>query len=311
MNEAATVLSIGDGIIDAVELVPGRIEDHPGGAALNLAVGLARLGLKSQLATRFGADRYGFLIARYLREERVQIFNPPNTDFTGVAYSRRVDGEPSYEFSASMFRRRIAFTDQVVSAIAGAAAVAVNSFPFDDARQTDDLLAALAKARGFTVIDPNPRPRLIADMASYRGGAEKAMRMARLVKLSDEDIGHFYGGDQKATISRILGLGVETLLLTHGPGGASLHTRSGITVSVPIGAAAGPIVDTMGAGDATLATVIAFIVKSGMPETADDWRVCLTQAMKIAAATCTSPGGGLILPADSVPRASGNLHLFR
>ncbi len=307
MNEAATVLSIGDGIIDAVELVPGRIEDHPGGAALNLAVGLARLGLKSQLATRFGADRYGFLIERYLREERVQIFNPPNTDFTGVAYSRRVDGEPSYEFSASMFRRRIAFTDQVVSAIAGAAAVAVNSFPFDDARQTDDLLAALAKGKGLIVIDPNPRPRLIGDMAAYRGGAEKVMRMARLVKLSDEDIGHFYGGDQKATISRVLGLGVETLLVTHGAGGASLHTRSGMTVSVPIAVAAGPVVDTMGAGDATLAAVIAIIVGKGLPDSADDWGICLSEAMKIAAATCTSPGGGLVLPANSMLRASRNL----
>jgi fructokinase len=127
------------------------------------------------------------------------------------------------------------------------------------------------------------------------------------VKLSDEDIGHFYGGDQKARISRVLGLGVETLLLTHGAGGASLHTRSGMTVSVPIAAAAGPILDTMGAGDATLATVIAIIVGKGLPDSADDWRICLSEAMKTAAATCTSPGGGLVLPANSVLRASRNL----
>lgn len=304
MTAMPSTISIGDGIIDAVELAPGRIEDHPGGAALNLAVGLARLGLHSQLVTRFGADRYGFLIERYLREEGVQIFNPLNVDFTGVAFSRRVGGEPSYEFSASMFRRRIAFTDEVVAAMAGAAAVGVNSFPFDDARQTDDLLAALAKAKGLTVIDPNPRPRLIADMAAYRDGAEKTMRVARLVKLSDEDIGHFYGGDPEAAIRRILGLGAETLLLTHGAGGASLHTRSGIAVSVPIAAAPGPIVDTMGAGDATLATVIACIVRKGMPESADGWRAYLTQAMKVAAATCTKAGGGLILPINSATDAS-------
>jgi fructokinase len=301
-----SVLSIGDGIIDAVELAPGSTEDHPGGAALNLAVGLARLGLKSQLVTRFGADRYGFLIERYLREERVQIFNALNADFTGVAFSRRVDGEPSYEFSPSMFRRRIAFTDEVVAAIAGATVVAVNSFPFDDARQTDDLLAALAKAKGLTVIDPNPRPRLITDMANYRDGAEKAMWVARLVKLSDEDMSHFYGSDQEAAIRRILGHGVDTLLLTHGAGGASLHTRSGITVSVPIAAATGPVVDTMGAGDATLATVIACIVRKGTPESADGWRAYLTQAMKVAAATCTKAGGGLILPMDLATDVSRN-----
>ena len=97
-----------------------------------------------------------------------------------------------------------------------------------------------------------------------------------------------------------------TLVLTHGAGGASLHTRSGITVSVPIAAATGPVVDTMGAGDATLATVIASIVRKGMPESTDGWRAYLTQAMKVAAATCTKAGGGLILPIESATDASGN-----
>lgn len=289
------VVSIGDGIIDAVELAPDRIEHHPGGAALNLAVGLARLGLSSQLVTRFGADRYGFLIERYLREEGVEIFNPLNVDFTGVAFSRRVNGEPVYEFNPVMFRRRIALTDSVIAAIAGAAAVAVNSFPFDDDAQSDALVAALKKARGLTVVDPNPRPRLIADMAAYREGAEKAMRAAGLVKLSDEDIGLFYG-DRKTAITRLFDLGVETLLLTHGKDGASLHTCAGLAVAVPITPQAKPVIDTMGAGDATLATVIAFILREGMPQNAGASRKCLDEAMRIAAATCAHPGGALQLP---------------
>ena len=290
------VISIGDGIIDAVELAPGRIEHHPGGAALNLAVGLARLGLSSQLVTRFGADRYGFLLERYLREEGVGISNPLNVDFTGVAFSRRVNGEPIYEFNPVMFRRRIAFTDNVIAAITGAKAVAVNSFPFDDVAQSDALVAAFGQAKGLTVVDPNPRPRLIADMAAYRAGAEKAMRVARLVKLSDEDIGLFYG-DRKSAIARLFDLGVGTLLLTHGKEGASLHACSGLSVAVPIAPQAKPIIDTMGAGDATLATVIAFILREGMPHNAGAWRDCLDEAMRIAAATCAHAGGALQLRA--------------
>lgn len=296
MIEMATVLSIGDGIIDAVELAPGQAEDFPGGAALNLAVGLARLGLTSQLVTRFGLDRRGFLIERYLRQEGVRIFNAPNVDFTGVAYSRRRNGEPTYEFTPEMYRRRIAFTDAVIAAIGQAAAVAVNSFPFDDARQADALVAALAKAKGLTVIDPNPRPRLIHDMAAYRAGAERAMAGAALVKLSDEDVALFYDGDRQATVARLFRLGVETLLLTHGAEGASLHTKSGLTVKVGIARQAKPILDTMGAGDATLATVIAFIVREGIPKSPNEWRACLGEAMQVAAATCAHAGGRLVLP---------------
>lgn len=292
------VLSIGDGIIDAVELTPGSIEHFPGGAALNLAVGIARLGLTSQLVTRFGSDRYGFRIERYLREEHVQVFNPPNVDFTGVALSRRENGEPTYEFTAEMFRRRIAFTQAVMQAIGEASVVAVNSFPFDDPGQTDALVAALEKASGLTVIDPNPRPRLIADMAAYREGAEKAMAVASLVKLSDEDVGLFYGGDGIGAVARLFSLGIETLLLTHGSEGASLQTKAGLSVKVEIAPHTKPIVDTMGAGDATLATVIAYIVRQGMPKTSGEWRNCLEEAMRVAAATCASPGGALRLPEE-------------
>lgn len=304
MTDRPSTISIGDGIIDAVELSPGNVENFPGGAALNLAVGLSRLGLASQLVTRYGLDRYGFLIERYLREEGVRIFNAPNVDFTGVAFSRRRNGEPTYEFTPEMYRRRIAFTDEVTVAIKAAASVAVNSFPFDDARQTDALIAALAQVTGLTVVDPNPRPRLIHDMAAYRQGAERAMAEAALVKFSDEDATLFYGGNRQTAIDRLFGLGVETLLLTHGKEGASLHARSGISVAVPIAAEAKPVVDTMGAGDATLATVIAFILRRGMPDKASDWRACLREAMLVAAATCAHAGGGLILP-DTRLRASG------
>lgn len=295
MTEMPTTISIGDGIIDAVELAPGQVDDLPGGAALNLAVGLSRLGLTSGLVTRYGLDRYGFLIERYLRQEGVSIFNAPNVDFTGVAFSRRRNGEPTYEFTPEMYRRRIAFTPEVMTAMENAAVVAINSFPFDDARQTDALIAALAQIKGLTVVDPNPRPRLIRDMDAFRQGAERAMAEAALVKLGDEDAALFYDGDRNAAIDRLFGIGVETLLLTHGREGASLRTRSGLSVSVPIAAQTRPIVDTMGAGDATLATVIAFILRRGMPQHPDDWRACLSEAMQVAAATCAHAGGGLML----------------
>jgi fructokinase len=291
-----SVLSIGDAIIDAVELAPGKVQYFPGGAALNLAVGIARLGLISQLVTRFGADRYGFLIERYLRDEGVRIFNPANVDFTGVALSRRKNGEPTYEFTPVMFRRRIAFTSEVLAAIGTASAVAVNSFPFDDARQTDALVAALRQATGLVVIDPNPRPGLINDIAAYRRGAEKAMAHSALVKISDEDAALLYTGDRKAVVAPLFGLGVATILHTHGAEGASLHTKSGTSVSAGVAPRTKPIIDTMGAGDAALATVIAYILQQGMPQSPGSWRDCLEQAMWVAGATCAHAGGALMVP---------------
>ncbi|MBL8579090.1 MAG: hypothetical protein JNK47_17865 [Mesorhizobium sp.] len=291
-----TVVSIGDGIIDAVELTPGNVQRFPGGAALNLAVGIARLGLTSRFVTRYGLDRDGFLLERYLRQQGVQVLNPPNVDFTGVVSSGRLDGEPTYHFAPAMFRRRIAFTDKVLEAIESADAVVVNSFPFDDARQAEALVAAFARSAGLIVVDPNPRPNLITDLAAYRSGAELAIAAASLAKLSDEDAALLYGTSMEATVTHLFALGVDTVLLTHGSTGASVRTKAGLAASAPVASMPGAVIDTMGAGDATLATVIAFILGKGIPRDEIGWRACLVEAMQVAAATCRSPGGALAVP---------------
>lgn len=291
-----TVVSIGDGIIDAVELTPGKVQRFPGGAALNLAVGIARLGLASLFVTRFGLDRDGFLLERYLRQEGVRVFNSPNVDFTGVVSSSRKNGEPTYHFAPAMFRRRVAFTDRMLEAIASADAIVVNSFPFDDPRQAKALVAALRQARGMVVVDPNPRPNLIADLPAYREGAEQAIAVASFAKLSDEDISLLYGSSTEETAAHLFSLGADTVLFTHGSAGASVATKAGVVASTPIAPAEDPVVDTMGAGDATLATVIAFMLRKGALSDEAAWHACLDEAMQVAAATCRSPGGSLAFP---------------
>ena len=295
-----TLVSIGDGIIDAVEFAPADVRSFPGGAALNLAVGAARLGLRSRLVTRYGIDREGFLLDRHLREERVEILNPRNVDFTGIVRSTRTNGEPTYHFNSVMFRRRILFTDAVIDAIRKADAVAVNSFPFDNPTEVDALVRALGQANGLVIVDPNPRPNLIADIARYRIGAERAMRVASIAKFSDEDLTLLYGQTPAADIAaHVFGLGVATILFTHGSEGAGVTTRDGVTASVPIARGERPVVDTMGAGDATLATTIAYILNRGEPSDERTWRACLSSAMRVAAATCASAGGALRLPTEN------------
>ena len=152
------VVTIGDGIIDAVQISDAPPTLYPGGAGLNLAVGLARLGVPSILAGRIGLDRNGFRLMRYLREEGVKLINTPNAEFTGVATSRRRGGEPSYDFTPSLYRQRIAFNSTLLKAIAEAPAVAVNSFSYANVKQADALCQALNRAPGLKILDPNPRP---------------------------------------------------------------------------------------------------------------------------------------------------------
>jgi len=291
-----TVISIGDCIIDAVEIGPGQTERHPGGAALNLAVGLSRLRLCSGLVARVGADPDGFRLRRYLKDEGVHLFETPTVDPTGVVTSSRAAGEPTYSFGPVMFRRRVAFTDATLSAMAEADAVAANTFPFDNPEQVAALVEAMHQATGLTVVDANPRQGLIADRVAFRNGAEKVFACADIAKVSDEDAELLYGGNEAYVVARLLSLGARAVLFTHGCKGAAIHTSDALQIRVPIAEAAGLIKDTMGAGDATLATVIAFVLRRGLPHSAGAWRTCLEEAMRVAAATCRQIGGGLTLP---------------
>ena len=263
------MVTIGDGIVDAVQISEAPPTLYPGGAGLNLAVGLARLGIPSVLAARIGLDRNGFRLMRYLREEGVELINTPNADFTGVATSRRLAGEPSYDFTPSLYRRRIAFNSPLLKAIAKAPAVAVNSFSYANLKQADALCEAINRAPGLKILDPNPRPRLIVDLDAFRDGFERTIQAATLVKLSDEDAKLLYGREDDGVAEFLFKRGVEIVLLTRGKLGASLFTRSGLRVVQPAASLAPPIVDTMGAGDATLASVIAFILVEGMPRASE------------------------------------------
>jgi fructokinase len=300
------VVTIGDGIVDAVRTSDAPATLYPGGAGLNLAVGLARLGLASALAARIGCDRHGFRLMRYLREECVALLNTPNADFTGLVTSLRVDGEPSYHFTPSMYRRRIAFDAALVEAMAVAPVVAVNSFSFDQGQQVAALIDALRPAGGLKILDPNVRPRLIGDLDAFREGFERTLPEATLVKLSEEDASLLYGNADDGLADILFERGVDAVILTRGKSGASVFTRSGVSASLPATSLPAPIVDTMGAGDATLACAIAFILIEGMPGDEASWRACLKQAMDAAAATCRSASGALVRPAASILASIGS-----
>jgi fructokinase len=61
-------------------------------------------------------------------------------------------------------------------------------------------------------------------------------------------------------------------------------------VRVPIAALPGEVVDTMGAGDATLASTVQRFLSRGVPGDAAGWRELMESAMVTAAATCRTEG---------------------
>jgi fructokinase len=291
-TENRGVVVIGDALIDEIRDAAG-IRELVGGAALNVAVGLRRLGAPVTLIAMVGADAAGDHIREYLADHGVSLIESPSALGSSRAVVQRdANGEPQYVFNEAAQRRSIRYADAARAAISEAALVAVSCFPFDVEAEVTALSDALGDAR--LVIDPNPRSGMLHDRAEFVRGFEKLAARAELVKVGADDAALLYGGDLDALRGRLRELGVNAVLATAGADGAVLESDAGV-LTAPIAVLPGPIVDTVGAGDATLAAVAEGLVAEH-PQAAAEWQRLLDRAMAIAAATCRAEGGLLRTP---------------
>ena len=291
-TEYTGVVVIGDALIDEIRDAVG-VRELVGGAALNVAVGLRRLGVPVTLIAMVGADDAGDHIREYLTDHGVVLIESPSERGSSRAIVQRAqNGEPQYVFNEAAQRRSIRYSDAARAAISESALVAVSCFPFDVEAEVGALSDALGEAR--LVIDPNPRAGMLHDRAEFVRGFERLAARAELVKVGADDAALLYDGDLDALRARLRQLGVSAVLATAGADGAVLESDAGV-LTAPIAALPGPVVDTVGAGDATLAAVAEGLVEEH-PSSDAEWQRLLDRAMAIAAATVRSEGGLLRTP---------------
>ncbi|MFF7684114.1 PfkB family carbohydrate kinase [Microbacterium sp. NPDC007973] len=288
------VVVIGDALIDELRDETG-VREFVGGAGLNVAVGLSRLGVPASLIAMVGDDDAGEQIRRYLEQYDVELLASPSEHGTSRAVSTRSPGgEPEYVFNDAAQNRRVSYGDAEHAAIAAAPMVVVSCFPFDDREQTDLLVDATASPSTPLAIDPNPRSGMLHDRAEFVRGFEKAASGALLVKVGEDDAHLLYDAPLEQLREKLVALGVGAVLATYGAGGAAIDV-DGTSVSRGISELPGRIVDTMGGGDAVLATTAA-LVRDRLPATAEEWDAVLSRAMDVAAATCRHEGALLRTP---------------
>jgi len=263
------VVCFGDLLIDFVPTVSGlplaEVETFrraPGGAAANVAVGLARLGAKSAFMGKVGDDVFGHLLADTLRDEGVDT-GPLRFDArarTALAFvSLKADGERDFLFyrhpSADMLFGK-AEVDRAVIASAPVFHFDSISLAAPGPRETALFAADRAKAAGKLVsFDANLRLPLWASANAARAGIRDGLARATIAKFSDDELHFMTGARDAATLRRELWHdGLRLMVLSVGKAGSILVTRD---AELPVPTFTVAAVDTTGAGDGFVAGLLA------------------------------------------------------
>jgi fructokinase len=285
---------VGDALIDELRDPTGSRE-FVGGAALNVAVGLALLGDDATLLAMVGDDEPAAHIRAYLDDFGVRLVASPSEHGTSRAVSIRADGEPRYEFNEAAQHRRLSFDQATRTALADADLVVVSCYPFDDDEQVDLLLDAIDDPERRLIVDGNPRSGMLHDRKRFLANFERVAARSLLVKVGDEDAELLLRAPLADFVRRLrdsagaADAAGPAVLATAGRNGASIHHHD-LEVRADIVSLPGDVIDTMGAGDATLASVVHRIARDGVPSSAAGWSEALREAMTIAAATVRHEG---------------------
>lgn len=234
------VVVVGESLIDELRAAQGTVE-RVGGSCLNVAVGLSRLGTAVTFATSFGEDEAGRRIAEHLAGMSVIRTDGPTSRATATLDE---NGVAEYEFSFSWD------LSETVLEVPPTSHLHVGSLGAICMPGADWVLEVVRRHNGPVSYDPNWRESLAPPGARER--ADHLMSLATVVKMSEEDAAALFPGTRgDALADRLLKSRPEVVVLTRGSEGAEAWTSSShAQVPTPTG---GPVVDTVGAGDAFMA----------------------------------------------------------
>ncbi|MEM8978913.1 MAG: carbohydrate kinase [Pseudomonadota bacterium] len=258
----------GENLIDFVQSGDGQhgplYHAIPGGSPFNCAMAIARQGQKVGYLTPISSDALGRLLAGRLEEDGVALLAPRRPEPSSLAVVSLTDGQATYGFYRdSTAERQITSDTQLPKEATAFHVGSLALIDGADAEHWEALHNAASSAGLFTTLDPNLRPLMVKERAPYQARLERLFETVDLLKLSDEDLAWLMpdASFDEAVDALRARTKAGLMVVTKGAEGAIGLTQSARVVAPS--RPADPLVDTVGAGDTFMATLIATCSANG------------------------------------------------
>ncbi|QEW22476.1 putative sugar kinase YdjH [Marinibacterium anthonyi] len=259
------ILCCGEALIDLIPQGDTRVP-HVGGAVLNTAVALGRLGEDVAMLTGLSSDDYGRLIEDHGAASHVGFGPSVRSDRpTTLAVVTLVDGQATYDFRDEGSALRDIRPADMAPPPPGTQAIVFGGISLINPPVADSLADYCRRHAGeaLIMVDVNIRPGFITDPLTYRARLAAMIAVADILKVSDEDLAWLLpdAGSHADAFAALLQMGPKLIVTTLGADGAEAIMASGLHVRVPSPAA--QVADTVGAGDTFNAGLLSGLRRAG------------------------------------------------
>ncbi len=263
------ILCCGDALVD---MLPRKSEAGEsayvpcaGGASLNTAIALGRLGVPVEFFSGISSDLFGSLLAKSLAASHVNTRYAVRTARpTTLAFVDLSGGQANYTFYSENAADRMLQTGDLPGLDASVAALQFGAISLaqEPCGTAYEALMQREHDKRVILLDPNIRPGFIADRQAHLARMQRMIAMADIVKVSDEDLAWFgEDGGTAAIAARWLEKGPKLIIVTKGADGSTAYHGAG---NVHIDTDPVKVVDTVGAGDTFSAGLLASLWRDGL-----------------------------------------------
>jgi fructokinase len=294
---------LGEALIDFKSTGALAFQGFIGGSSLNVATATSRLGQATTFLTQISSDLFGASLREHMTKNGIDTSHVLQSDgHTTLAFVEERDGQAHFSFMNA--RAADTMYDPQPRP------VLPNNLKFMQfgsiSLLTDPTSTSITEIIGkhrsslnhnvTVVFDPNCRPALTPDLEGYKRKLRNWLRLAHVVKVSDQDLGWLEPDKALDDVAaEWIAQGPSVVIITRGEHGSSLYRAGHERLQVPTPKVS--VIDTVGAGDTYTAGLMVGLLEHGheraeqlATHSDETWLEVMTFAAQAAAINCTRAG---------------------